>query len=172
MVLEKTLESPLDCKQIKPVNPKGNQSWIFIGRTDAKAETPILWLPDPKSRLIRKKPWCWKRLKAGGEGDDRRWHGWIASLTQWTWVWTSSRRWWRTEKPGVLQSVGSQRIGHYLVTEQQHKPIPSKCLLLRLHRWFYLWWKRSGSSQKEKKMEMNILRTFTVYPIYNWSSPM
>ena len=54
------------CKEIQPVNPKGNQSWIFIGRTDAEAEVPILWSPDVKSRLIRKKPWCWKRLKAGG----------------------------------------------------------------------------------------------------------
>ena len=56
MVLEKTLESPLDYKEIKPVNPKGNQPWIFIGRTDAKAEAPILWPPDAKSQLIRKDP--------------------------------------------------------------------------------------------------------------------
>ena len=66
VVLEKTLESLLDCKEIKPVNPKGNQSWIFIGRTDAEAL--ILWPPDAKSRLIGK-DWCWKRLKAGGEGE-------------------------------------------------------------------------------------------------------
>ena len=56
MVLEKTLESPLDCKEIKPVSPRGNQSCIFIGRTDAEAEAPILWPPDAKSRLIRKDP--------------------------------------------------------------------------------------------------------------------
>ena len=56
MVLEKTLESPLDCKKIKPVNPKGNQLWIFIGRTDAEAEAPILWPPDAKSQLIGKDP--------------------------------------------------------------------------------------------------------------------
>ena len=56
MVLEKTLESPLDSKEIQPVQPKGNQSWILIGRTDAEAETPILWLPDVKSQLIRKDP--------------------------------------------------------------------------------------------------------------------
>ena len=69
MVFEKTLEHPLDCKEIKPVHPKGDQSWILIGRTDAKAETPILWPPDVKNW---KRPWCWERLKAGG---DRRW-GW------------------------------------------------------------------------------------------------
>ena len=56
MVLEKTLESPLDCKEIQPVNPKGNQSWIFIGRTDAEAENPILWPLDAKNRLIEKDP--------------------------------------------------------------------------------------------------------------------
>ena len=56
MVLEKTLESPLDCKEIQPVHPKGDQSWMFIGRTDAEAETPILWPPDAKNCLIRKDP--------------------------------------------------------------------------------------------------------------------
>ena len=99
VVLEKTLESPLDCKEIQPVNPKGNQPWLFTGRTDA--ETPLLWLPDVKSWLIRK-DWCWERLKAGGEGDDRGRDAWMASLTQWTWVWARSGRWWRTGKPGVL----------------------------------------------------------------------
>ena len=58
------------------------------------------------------KTWCWERLKARGEGDDRGQDGWMASLTQWTWVWASSRRWWRTWKPSMLQSVGSQRVGH------------------------------------------------------------
>ena len=71
VVLEKTLENPLDCKEIKPVNPKGNQSWIFIGRTKAEAEAPILWPPDAKNWLTGKSPWCWERLRAGGEGDDR-----------------------------------------------------------------------------------------------------
>ena len=56
MVLEKTLESPLDCKEIQPVHPKGNQSWVFIGRTDVEAETPILWQPDVKNGLIGKDP--------------------------------------------------------------------------------------------------------------------
>ena len=57
-----------------------------------------------------KRPWCWERLKAGGEGDDRAWDGWMASLTQWTWVWASSRSWWWTGKPGTLQSMGPQRV--------------------------------------------------------------
>ena len=77
VVLEKTLESPLDCKKIQPVHLKGNQSWIFIGRTDAEAETPTFatWC---KELTHWKRPWCWERLKAGGEGDDRGWDGGIS----------------------------------------------------------------------------------------------
>ena len=107
VVLDKMLQSPLDSKQIKPVNPKGNQPWIFIGKTDAEAEAPILRPPDAKSWLIGK-DWFWESLKAGGEGDDRGWDGWMASPTQWTWVWAKSGRWWRTGRPGMLQSTGSQ----------------------------------------------------------------
>ena len=92
-VLEQTLESPLDCKEIKPVNPKGNQSRIFIGRTDAvswSCNTLATWCKE----LNRwKRPWFWERLKAGGEGDDRGQDDWMASLTQWTWVWAYSKRW-------------------------------------------------------------------------------
>ena len=108
MVLEKTLESPLDSNETKPVNPKGNQLWIFIGRTDAEA--PILW-PHDEYPTHWKRPWCWERLKAGGEGDDRGWDGWMASLTQWTGVWASSGRWWMTRKSGMFQTMGLQRVG-------------------------------------------------------------
>ena len=117
VVLEKTLDSPLDCKEIQLVHPKGNQSWIFIGRTDAEAETPTLWPPDAKMTHWKRPP-CWERLKVGGKGDDRGgWDGWMASPTQWTWVWVSSRSWWWTGKPGVLQSMGLQRAGHNWATE-------------------------------------------------------
>ena len=64
-----------------------------------------------------KRLWCWERLKAGGEGDNRGWDGWIASLTQWTWVWINSGNWWWTGKPGLLQSMGSQRVRHDWATE-------------------------------------------------------
>ena len=114
VVLEKTLENLLNSKEIKLVNPKGNQSWIFIGRTDAEAEALILWPPDTKNWLLRK-DWCWERLKAGGEGDDRGWDGWMASPTQWAWVWASSKSWWWTEKP--VQSMGPQRVRHNWVTK-------------------------------------------------------
>ena len=108
VVLEKTLESSLDCKEIKSVNPKGNQSWIVVGMTTAEAEAPIFLPPDAKGWTYLQRPWCWERLKAGGEGDNRGWDGWMASPTRWTWVWTSSWSWWWTGKPGVLQSTGSQ----------------------------------------------------------------
>ena len=94
VVLEKTLESPLDCKEIKTVHPKGNQSWIFIGRTDAEAEAPILWLHDAKSRLIKKDPDAgqdWRQEEKGMTEDEMVvWH-------QWTWVWANSGSWWTRE---------------------------------------------------------------------------
>ena len=64
-----------------------------------------------------KRPWCWETLRAGGEGDDRGWDGWMASLTRWTWVWVNSGTWWWTERPGMLKSIGSQRVGHDWVTK-------------------------------------------------------
>ena len=117
VVLEKTLETPLDCKEIKPVIHKGKQFWIFIGRTDAEAETPILWPPDVKNRLIGKDPDAGIKVKAGGEGDGRGWDGWMASLTRCTWVWASSGNWWWIGKPSLLQSMGSQIVGHDWVNE-------------------------------------------------------
>ena len=116
VVLEKTLESPLDCKEIQQVHPKGNQTWVFIGRTDTEVETPIFWPPDAKSWLVWK-DWCWKRLKAGGEGDDRGWDGLMASPIQWTWIWVNSRSWWWIGRPDVLQSMGLQRVRHDWATE-------------------------------------------------------
>ena len=99
------LESPLDCKEIKPVYPKGNQCWIFIGRIDAEAEAPVLWPPYVKSRLTGKTPTAGKDWGREEKGVKRRWDGWMASLTQWTWVWANSGRYWRTGKLGVLHAV-------------------------------------------------------------------
>ena len=108
VVLEKTLESPLDCKEIQPVHPKGDQAWVFFGRTDVEAETPMLWHSWCKELTHWKRPWSWERLKTGGEGDDRGWDVWMASLTQWAWVWVDSSSWWWTERPGLLLFMGSQ----------------------------------------------------------------
>ena len=79
------------------------------------SNTLVTWCKEPTHK---KRPWRWERLKAGGEGWQRT-NGWMASPTQWTWVWASSGRWWSTGKPGVLQSMGLQRVGHDWVTEQQ-----------------------------------------------------
>ena len=116
VVLEKTLESPLNCREIQPVHPKGNQSWIFIGRTDAEAETPVLWPPHAKNWLI------WKDLDAGkdwrqlGEGDNRGWDGWMASLTQWTWVRVNFRSWWWTREawPAAVHGIAESNITEWL----------------------------------------------------------
>ena len=92
VVLEKTLESPLDCKEIQTVHPKGYQSWVFIGRTDAEAENPILWTPVANSWLI------WKDPDAGQDWGQEKgmteWDGWMASPNQWTWIWVDSGSWW------------------------------------------------------------------------------
>ena len=107
-MLEKTLESPLDSKEIKPVNPKGNQQW--------SSNTLATW---HEELTHWERPWWWERLKAGREGEDRGGDGWMATPNQWTWVWASSGRRWRTGRPGVLQSMGSQRVRHNLAIEQQ-----------------------------------------------------
>ena len=102
VVLEKTLESPLDCKYIKQVNLKENQSWIFIGRTNVEAETPILWPPNAKTDSLEKTlTWENWRLYEKGMTDDEM-VGWMTSATQWTWVWARSGSWWWTRKPGML----------------------------------------------------------------------
>ena len=100
-------ESSLDCKKIQSVHSKGEQSWVFFGRNDAKAETPVLWPPHVELTHW-KRLWCWEGLGAGGEGDNSGWDGWMASLTWWMWVWVNSRRWWWTGGPGVLRFMGSQ----------------------------------------------------------------
>ena len=115
VVLEKTRES-LDCKEIKPVHPKGNQPWIFTERTDAEA--PVLWPPEAKSWLTGKDPdagkdWRWEEKGMTGRDDS------MVSLTQWTWVWANSGRYGKTGKPSVLQFMGLHRVGHDLATVKQ-----------------------------------------------------
>ena len=117
VVLKKTLEIPLDSKETQPVHPRGNQSWIFIGRTDAEAETPILRPPDTKNWLIWKDPHAGKdwRQEEKGMTEDKMvgWHHRHNGHA----FWVSSRSWWRTGKSGVLQSMGSQRVRHDWVTK-------------------------------------------------------
>ena len=117
VVLEKTLENLLDSKEIQPVHPKGNQSWIFHWKDwcwSWNSNTLATWCEE---LTHWKRPWCWERQKPGGEGDDRGWDSWMVSLTQWTWVWVKSGGWWQTGRPGILWSMGSQRVGRAWVTE-------------------------------------------------------
>ena len=122
VVLEKTLKSPLNCKEIQPVHPKGDQSWVFIGKTDVEAETPILWPPHEKSWLVGKDPDAgrdWGRRRRG-----RQRMRWLDGITQtrWTWVWVNSGSWWWTGRPGMLRFMGSQRAGHDWATELNWTP--------------------------------------------------
>ena len=121
MVLEKTLGSPLDCKEIQPVHPKGDQSWLFIGRTSAEAETPILWPPHAKNWLIGKDPDAgknWGQEEKGTTEDKMAGsHHEMASPTWWAWVWVNSGSWWWTGRPGVLRFMGSQRVRQGWATE-------------------------------------------------------
>ena len=114
LCLEETLQSPLDCKELQPVHSKGDQSWVFFGRSDVEAETPLatsLWRVDSLE----------KTLILGGIGGRRRrgwgWDGWMASRTRWTWVWVNSGSWWWSRRPGVLWFVGSQRVRPGVATE-------------------------------------------------------
>ena len=106
-------------KLLIPINvhPKGDQSCVFIGRTDAEAEISILGPPHELTHW--KRPWFWEGLGAG-EGDNRGWDGWMASPTRWAWVWVKSGSWWWTGRPGVLRFRGPQRVGHDWATELTH----------------------------------------------------
>ena len=106
------LRESLDSTEIKPVNSKGNEPWIFIERTDIEAEAPILWLPDAKSWLIWKDPDAGKGWGQEEKGAIEDWDGWMASPTQWRWIWVNSGNCWWTGRPGMLQSMGSQIVGH------------------------------------------------------------
>ena len=131
-MLEKTLESPLDCREIQPVRPEGNQSRIFTGRTDVEAETPILWCTLMEELTHLKRPWCWEGLGAG-EGDGRGWDGRMALPTRWSWVWVNSGSWWWTGRPGVLRFMGSQRVGHYWATDLIWSDLCVRLKKLSLH---------------------------------------
>ena len=96
---------------LKEISPENSLEGMMLSWN---SNTVTAWC---KELTHWKRPWCWERLKAWGEGDDRGWDGWMASLTRWSWVWINSRSWWRTGKPGMLQSMGWQRIGHNWATE-------------------------------------------------------
>ena len=148
VVLGNTPESPWDHKETKRVHPKGNQPWIFIGRTEAKAKARILWPPDMKSQLIRKDPDAGKDWVQEEKGQrEVEMVGWPYRLNGHESEQTPGDE-WRTGKPGVLQSMGSQRVGHDLTTEQQMWVLPKG-------------WHVSNDSKDERELTM-VLGTATL----------
>ena len=127
LVLEKTLESPLDCKEIQTVYLKGNKSWMFTERTDAEAETPTLWPPDRKNWLLGKDSDSGK-IEGGRRRDDRWWDDWMASLTQWAYVWVSSRSWWWTGKAWRAAVYGVAK-SHPRLSDWTQPTLPQRLLL-------------------------------------------
>ena len=161
VVLEKTIESPLDSKEIKPVNPKGNQPWIFIGRTDAEA--PILWLPKAKLRLIGKDPDAgkdWRQEEKGMTKDEMvEWHHWF-NRHEFEQRWR--RRWWRTGKTGVLQSMVLQRVRHDWVannnsTRQSNKYYYINAYMWNLEKWYR--WSYLPSSNSDTDIDNKCVDT-------------
>ena len=114
---------------------QGDQSWIHWKDWcwSWNSKTLATWC---KVLIHWKRPWSWERLKAGGEGDDRGWDGWMASPTRWTWVWVGSGSWWWTGRPGVLPFMGSQRVGHNWVTELNWM----LCLIHKVERRLFFEW--------------------------------
>ena len=99
---------------LKKINPEYSLEGL---RWSWSSNTLAIWCEEPTHW---KRPWCWERLRGKGERSDRGWDSWMVSSTQWTWVWANLGRWWRTGKPGVLQSMGSGRLRQGLATEQHH----------------------------------------------------
>ena len=126
--------------EFKSVSRKGSQPWIFIGRTDAKAEAQyfghLMWRTNSLEETL-----MLGKIEGRGEGGDRGWDGWMTSQTQWIWIWASSGRWWKTGNPGLLQSTGSQRVRHNLVTEQQFPRVQFAFL-----SYFWAYWQRKDFS--------------------------
>ena len=143
VVLEKILESPLDCKAIQPVHSE-DQPWDFFVRNDAKAETPVLWLPHAKS-------WLTGKDSDAGRDYDRGWDGWMAP-TLWTWVWMNSGSWWWTGRTGVLQFMESQRVRHDWATELN---------------WTELNWKFLGLGLRRSSLEWHALWNFWVFCVFS-----
>ena len=130
-MLEKTLERPLDCKEIQPVHPKGDQSWVFIGRTDAKAETPILWPPDVKNWLTGKDPDGGKDRKHEEKGmTEDEMVGWHHHFNGHEFC-----DWWWTGRPGLLQSIGSQIVRHDWATELNWTELNFRRVLGEVKAW-------------------------------------
>ena len=184
VVLEKILEGPLDTKETQPVLPKGNQSWIFIGRTDAEAETLNTLATWCEELTHLKKTLMLEKIEGGRSRGWQRMRWLDGITTQWTWVWVSSGSWWWTGKPGVLQSMGSQRVRHYWARELNWTDVwscvPSACptrhmllLLFPLYRWGNRALRCSVNTYWESESLWGIWQCYSLrMPLFLMVSPM
>ena len=138
VVLEKTLESPLDCKEIQPVHSKGDQSWVFLEGLMLKLKLQYFGHLMRRVDSLEKTP-VWEGLGAGREGVDRGWDGWMVSQTQWIWIWVNSGIWWWTGRPDVLQFMGSQRVGYEWEIELNWTEYLITFRILKLNLNYLLW---------------------------------
>ena len=160
VMLEKTLESPLDCKEIQPVHPKEISPGCSLEGLMLKLK--LQYFGHLMRRLTHwKRLWCWEGLGAGGEGDDREWDGWMALPTRWTWVWVNSGSWWWTGRPGMLRFMGSQRVGHDWVTELTDWPTPVFSPG-EFHGLYSPW----GCKESDKTERLSL--SFSLLGVYKW----
>ena len=118
---------------LKEISPEHSLEGLML-KLKLKYFGHLSWLTGKDELTHVKRPWCWERLKVGGEGDNRGLDDWMVSLTQWTWVWVNSRSWWWIGRPGVLQSMGSQRVGHDWMTVLNWILKEAR---LGFHKWWY-----------------------------------
>ena len=173
VVLVKTLESPLDCKEIQPVHSKGYRPWVLIGRTDVKTETPILWPPHVKSWLTGKDTDAgrdWGQEEKGTTEDE------MAGWHPWTWVWVNSGSWWWTGRPGLLRFTGSQRVGHDWATElnwcclgiTQTKILSKTTLGPLLHSVHRITWRKLEERRRGSKLASSCVCPISVRIFQRW----
>ena len=162
VMLEKAFESPLDCKEIKPVHLKEISPEYSLEGLILKLK--LWYFGHLCEELTHWKNWCWEKLKAGRKGDDREWDGWMALPTQRTWVWVSSRSWWWTGNPGTLQSMGLQRVGLNWTDWKRRAWQPTPVFLLGESPWAE---KPGGLQSMGLQRRLTKFKDVTHYRVFN-----
>ena len=143
VMLGKTLESHLDCKEVQPVHLKGNQSWIFIYGLMLKLKLQsfghLMWRTESFEKTL-----MLEKIEGRRRGDDRGWDGWTASLTQWRSVWVNCGRWWWIGRPGMRPFMGSQRVEHHWMTELKWTEVVQVMFSFLNGYWWFMYWMASS----------------------------